>query len=391
MKSNNKTQFKVVISCAGRFHAYDLARQFDKYQVLHQLITTYPRKFIKRFGITRAKITSLLYWEILNRGWGKFSKALSINKTVGQFFMSEAYDYVAPLFIEKADFYIGWSSNSERGLKKAKRLGMITILERGSAHILEQSNLLNEEYKLCSLEKSSVTHFKVIEKELREYDAADFISIPSKFVKNSFIKHGIPESKLIVNPYGVNLDSFKPKGKKDDVFRVIFVGQLSLQKGVHYLLEAFSNLNLPNSELILIGGKNKDIDPYLKLYEGKYSYLGIKNQSELANYYSNSSLFVLPSIQEGLAMVILQAMACGLPVLSTTNTGAEDFINEGEEGWIIQIRDVDAIRNRIVWAYNNQEKLIEMGNKACNRVKNGFTWDDYGDRYIKNIIRIGKK
>ena len=95
------------------------------------------------------------------------------------------------------------------------------------------------------------------------------------------------------------------------------------------------------------------------------------------------------SVEEGLSMVQLQAMACGLPLICTENTGGEDLITEnGKEGFVIPIRDVEALKEKLLFLYKNPEITKKMGEAAKNRVAKGFSWDDYGDRYISNLNKI---
>ncbi len=117
-------------------------------------------------------------------------------------------------------------------------------------------------------------------------------------MKRTFIECGIPESKLIHVPYGVDLSQFKQIPKKDNVFRVMFVGGMSLRKGVHYLMRAFSELRLPNSELLLVGTMNDEMKPFFKKYKGTYNFIGHVKQKELYKHYSNSSVFVLLAIED---------------------------------------------------------------------------------------------
>jgi glycosyltransferase involved in cell wall biosynthesis len=100
----------------------------------------------------------------------------------------------------------------------------------------------------------------------------------------------------------------------------------------------------------------------------------------------------MPSLEEGFAMVQFQAMACGLPLICTTNTGGEDLITkDGEEGYVVPIRDVEALKEKILYLYENQDIAKEMGQKAKQKVENGFTWDNYGDRYYNNLKEIYDK
>jgi len=382
---------KITISVGGRFHAFDLASQLHKRGYLHRLITSYPKFKPMEWGIPKNKITSILSNEFLTRGWNKLPKLLR-SKWNSQFFLCERFDHLAEKRITKGtNLFIGWSGTSYQSLCSAKKLGATTILERGSSHMLYQTNILKEEYDTFGM-APKVAHPKIIEKELEEYELSDYISIPSSFVRDTFIEHGISPQRLIQVPYGVDLGNFHPVPKDDQVFRVIHCGALTLQKGVHYLLQAFYELNLHNSELWLIGRMSSEIKLFLEKY--KSSNIIIKGtflQSELFKLYSQGSVFCLNSIQEGLAMVIPQAMACGLPVICTTNTGGADIIREEKDGFIIPIRDVEALKEKLAYLYKNQNICKEMGVSANNHVKNGFSWDDYGDRIVAAYTKVLKQ
>jgi glycosyltransferase involved in cell wall biosynthesis len=278
------------------------------------------------------------------------------------------------------DIFTGWSSFSLHSLRRARKLGAVTVLERGSSHIQYQDDILRDEYDRFGI-NPVLPHEKIIEKELNEYEETDYISVPSSYVYNTFIEQGIPEHKLVMNAYGVELDEFYPGNRQDDVFRVIYCGAMSLRKGVQYLMQAFSELSLANSELLMVG----DMLPEMEQIYDRYKSSTIKHraavkQSELRDIYVTGSVFILPSIEEGMAMVQAQAMACGLPLLCTTNTGGGDLIEDGQQGFVIPIRDVAELKDKIEWFYCNQELARDMGHAASEKVKSGFTWDDYGMR-----------
>lgn len=380
---------KVTISVGGRFWTFYLAQQLFKMGYLKRLITSYPKFEVKKYGVPLEKVDSIIIKEILLRVWSGLPKFLR-DIYNPQFFICDLFDRLASGKITKSDIFVGLSSFSLHSLRKAKKLGAIVVLERGSSHIIYQNEILKEEYKKFGV-KPQLAHPKIIEKELKEYEEADYISIPSLFVKRSFIEKGVPENKLIHVPFGVDLSSFKQVPKTDKVFRVIFAGGMSLRKGVHYLLRAFSELNLPNSELMLIGSLNDEIKPFFKKYGGKFKWLGHIPQKELYKYYSQGSVFVMPSIEEGLALVQPQAMACGLPVICTTNTGGEDIVRNGIDGFVIPIRDVEALKEKILYLYNNPEICRQMGQSAKERVSIGFTWDDYGNKIISAYQKILKE
>ena len=375
---------KVTISCAGRFHSYYMADQFNQRNVLDQLITSYPRYEVLKYGIPGEKLTSLLMWEVTYRSWSKFARLTHLNDNYGIPMLNEFYDRLAVRHLNpNTDVFIGWSSKSERSLAKAKANGALAIVERNSSHIEVQTEILKEEFERIGKTRYRMfTHPAVIEKELREYEMADFISVPSSFAKRSFMEKGFPEAKIFQNAYGVNLTSFVPAPKHDDVFRVVYVGQMSLRKGVHYLLQAFEVLKLKNAELWLIGAMTPDLQSMIAKAGPNVKYHGIKSQAELKQLYPQGSVFALCSLEEGMAHVQTQAMACGLPLICTTNTGGEDLIHDGVEGFVIPIRNVEAIKEKIEWMYLHQEEAKEMGKRARANVGKGFTWSDFADRYV---------
>lgn len=385
---------RIIISVPGRFHLFNLARQLlFRGHSLH-LITSYPKIFVCRYGIPKKNIESIFLKEVLERGWKKLPHFIR-GVYNPQYFIHELFDISVSKKIlnYKADIINGGSSVFLRTLRKAKLLSMITILERGSSHIQYQNSILKEEYEKFGIktEAFQLPHPKIIEKELQEYEEADYISIPSSYVRRTFLEKGVDEKKLIQVPYGVDLSSFKQISKDDNIFRIIFAGGMTLRKGVHYLLQAFSELNLPNSELLLIGSMNDEMRGFFRKYnvgEGKIKYIGHIPQNELHKYYSQGSVFVLMSIEEGLAMVQPQAMACGLPVICTTNTGGEDIVRDGMDGFVIPIRDIEMLKEKILFMYEHQDICKQMGQSAEERVTSGFTWDDYGKKIIQEYERI---
>lgn len=377
---------KVCVSVYSRFHAFDLARELHRRGHLGRLITSYPTFKAVEFGVPGEKVSSLLPLELVKRAWWKAPRSLRRRLDPLPMF-ADWFDRAACTRIPRdTDLYVGWSGLSERGLAEAKRLGAVTVLDRGAAHIEVQRDLLAQEYE--GRRDGHAISPRVIEKEKREYEMADYISVASNFVKRSFLEKGVPEGKLIVTPYGVDLGHFRQLPRRDEVFRVVFAGAMTLQKGVHYLLQAFAELRLPDAELWLLGLKGAEIEPYFKKYEGTFRYFGPIPQARLHEYYSQCSVFAICSIQDGFGMVISQAMACGLPVICTTNTGGGDLISEGRDGFIVPIRDPEAIKARLLELYRDREACAAMGQAAKQKVSRGHTWDDYGAEITRSFEAI---
>jgi glycosyltransferase involved in cell wall biosynthesis len=367
----------------GRFHAFDLAGQLERRGHLHQLVTSYPKFLPARWGIPRSRISSVLSNELLRRGVERLPARLRGRGDPEIALLGQYARVAARRLRPGADLLVAWSASALPALRRARELGMATIVERGSTHIAWQTDLLHAEYARFGLRPQAASP-RVVARELAEYAEADAIAVPSRFARRTFVERGIPEERVLCLPYGVSLASFRPReGPAEDVFRVIHVGRVDLRKGCPYLLEAFHGLGLPRAELWLVGPVAPELEALRRRYASpSIVFQGPRPQAELVHFYGRSAVFCLASLEEGMAMVIPQAMACGLPVIATTNTGAEEVVRDGVDGWIVPVRDVEALQRRILELYEDREKRLSMGRAALLRVREGFTWDDYGDRVV---------
>jgi len=254
---------------------------------------------------------------------------------------------------------------------------MLTIVERGSAHIEWQRAILQSEAERTGL-PTEIPDPRTVERELAEYETADYIAVPSRFVAGTFAQQGIKPDRLIINPYGVDLGRFaaQARGKNNQGLRVIHVGQVSVRKGVHYLVPAVEKVN--GATLTLVGAVQPGMESLVR--RSCTRIVGPVPGAELPSFYAAADVFCLMSIEEGLALVILQAMSMGLPVIATPNTGAEEVITDGKEGFIVEAGDSETVTLRLQWLADHEDQRIEMGRRARAKVAGGFSWADYGAR-----------
>jgi glycosyltransferase involved in cell wall biosynthesis len=259
------------------------------------------------------------------------------------------------------------------------RGGARYVCSRGSSHIQFQQEILEDEFARWSCPAPPRFPRWLVERELEEYAAADAIAVPSQFVLRTFLERGVPAAKLHRCPYGVDLRRFSPRPRADARFRVLFVGSASIRKGIGYLLEAVRPLvRAKRLELWLVGAVASDARPLLARHADLFVRQGFVAPERLADVYSQGSVLVLPSVEEGLGRVQAQAMACGLPVIATRNTGVEDLLTDGREGFIVPIRDGAAIRDRLEWMLDHPAEREAMGAAALRRVASLGGWADYG-------------
>ncbi len=389
---------KLTISCSrGAIRHIYLANSLDKKGYLQEIFVPYdarkfPYKLLKKredITIDPRKVRTNFLHTVMLELIGDYGPLVSLFHPSNRYLLGEIADrYVAYRLKAGVDFVIAESNMALHTIRKSKKIGAISVVDRTNSHIEFQVKLLREEYKKFG-QKFAIDK-RVIEKNVQEYKETDYIFVLSSFVKESFLKKGIPEHKLVLVPSGIDIKRFKPLKKRDKIFRIIFCGGLNLKKGVQYLLQAYSELQLKNSELVLIGPVSTSIESILAEYRGYYTHIGWVPRNLLYRYFSQGSVFVLPSIEEGLAKVIMEAMACGLPVIATTNTGAADIIRNGKEGFVIPIRNIRALKEKIIYFYENPQMGKKMGENARKRIESNFTLEHYVQRVVKACERILK-
>jgi glycosyltransferase involved in cell wall biosynthesis len=367
----------VSVFTIGRFHHFDLGRQLLRLGHRLSLFTSNPRSRVDRellpftrthalFRIpyavgSRLGFASHLYWldELLLKDLANW--------------LERSVD------VEWTDFFHGLDGTGPKAGRRVRQAGKVWICDRGSSHILTQRDLLVEEHNDWQVAPPRFSADR-LERCVAEYEEAHAITVPSQFARRSFVRHGIPAERVFVCPYGVDLSEFRLGVKTDNVFRVIHVGQINVRKGIGHLLRALEPLvKKRRCELWLVGEIDAGVRGLLDRYSGIFEYKGVCPRKSLWQLYSQASVLVLASVEEGLALVQAQAMACGVPVIATTNTGAEDLFTDGVEGFIIPIRSPEAIKERIEWMIDNKELRDKMAAAALERVRSLGGWDRYGE------------
>jgi starch synthase len=298
---------------------------------------------------------------------------------------------VAEMLREDDRVFIGCYTSAERSLRACHRHGTISFLEYPIAHhafaerVLQQEAALQPEY--ASTLQAHRFPSDLRNKLDREVALADRIFVLSTFQKATFVESGVDESKLVVTPLGVDIELFRPMRAlmADRPFRILFVGQITQRKGVSYLVEAFRQAAIPESELVLVGRICGDPRPWSKVNGVRW--VPHVPRSELPRLYATASAFVLPSIVEGFALTALEAMACGIPPIVSTNTFATDVITDGRDGFVVPIRDANAITERLLYLHGHPSERRRIGEAASARAQQ-FSWDAYGQRVVGALAPV---
>jgi glycosyltransferase involved in cell wall biosynthesis len=370
---------KVTVSVHGRYHGFDLAKGLNQRGYLDQLLTTYPKFMARKFIGTDASIKSFSMLELRRRIYSKLGVGGKPDLTIAKSFGNFSRQYVS----SNTDIFVGWSSASLEAIKPSQDLGAKVIIERGSTHIVSQTEVLRAAYKEIGVDFYE-TNIEIIEREEQEYALADKISVPSNYAAQTFVDHGVSMDKIFVNGMGVDLGLFQAPTTRpvDRKPRIIFAGGVGVRKGVPWLLDAFKRLS-SEAELHLIGPVSSDYEDILRISVGENIHVrGALSGRQLAIEYSRGDIFCLPSLEEGYGMVIPQAMACGLPIVTTNVVGAADLLKHGHNGLIVAPSDSIVLADALERLVDDVSLRETMGAHALTTIQTGHSWDDYVGRAI---------
>ncbi|MDD3296490.1 MAG: glycosyltransferase family 4 protein [Candidatus Omnitrophica bacterium] len=385
---------RIAFSYAGKIAGLGQSYIVNKTVMASVIIKSLYQLFARDFNVDLAekakeavKIKSINEFELAHGLLARLLKRLGLT-----YYLSNiSYDNKVAKRVKPCDIFHAFASQSTKSILQAKKLGARVIADNPNTHPENIRNILAEEYRIWKVPYLAYSKIAV-GRRVRALEAADIILVLSKLSFQSFIDRGYSKEKLRRVPYGVDTELFRPRVRNDDKFRVLFVGQICLRKGFQYLLEAWRMLKLKNVELVLAGNINPDALYALCKYERKIDFkiLGpFYRMEDIAKVYNQVSVAVFPSIEEGFGMVVTEALASGIPVVVSENVGAKDLINDGENGFIVPIRDAKAIKDSIAYLYEDEKKRKDMSRKA--RVKaESQTWQRYQDKLIGIYRELGQ-
>ena len=277
--------------------------------------------------------------------------------------------------------------------RAARELGIKTIYElpigywRYYRELMQEEAFLQPEWAV-TLQGMSDSDEKLRRKD-EELALATDIVVPSDFVRETLRKARL-EAPVNILPYGapsprhiVQTERIRKVGK----LKILFVGGLSQRKGVSYLLQAVTRLG-SKVELTLVGrrptgaGECRALDAALRLHR----WIPSLPHAPLLEEMSRHDVMVFPSLFEGCALVVLESMSQGVPVITTPNSGAQHSISDGEDGFIVPIRDVEAIVERLEMLILDRDRLASMSQAAIRKAEQ-HSWDQYRHRFAAIVRR----
>jgi glycosyltransferase involved in cell wall biosynthesis len=217
---------------------------------------------------------------------------------------------------------------------------------------------------------------------VREIASADVVLCPSTFVRDTMVQNGVPQEKCFISHFGVDTRIFKRRTALPVKPRFICVGSLSVRKGYQYLFRSFAIVKqaIPNAELVCVGDIRPDFKQELKHWNGTFTHYNTMPQTQLATLLAGSTAFVLPSLEEGFARVLSEAMATGLPILASYESGATTILRDGIDGIIIRPHDIKATSSAMIRIAEQKDWNWNLGLAAYEAGARGNSWGDYARR-----------
>jgi alpha-maltose-1-phosphate synthase len=266
----------------------------------------------------------------------------------------------------------GFEGASRDLFTSAKERGLVTILDAPSAY---------EWHVRAALEETGIMRIRPgVERVRAERELADLVLAPSDYVIDCLLENGVERDKIVKLPYGVNAESFAPsrRHERESPFRVAFFGSITRVKGIHYLLEAWNAVSLPEAELLIVGQPQRDAIPTLRQFEGSYRWVPQVPKHAVASLLRQCDVVVLPSLSDGWPLILGEALASAIPVITTTSTGFP--VRNGVDGFVVPPRSATAIAERIALLHALPEKGREMGARGREYVLAHYTWHHYRRR-----------
>lgn len=295
------------------------------------------------------------------------------------------FDRAVSRRIGRAELFHGVMGQCRDSLRSANAKGARTVLDALNPHVDHFSRF--DERECGRFGMWPLTHPLLKRRMHEECKLADLIRVHSAFSRDTFLEHGIgPERVVAIPPPVLDPDGFPQACFTGERFRALFVGLLTPWKGFHVAIEGFRRAALDDGELVVWGGpSSRPVARYLARALRTVPGLVMRAESvRSCGYecaYGVGNVLVHPSFADGWGYVVVEAMACGLPVIVSTWTGASELIEDGVNGYVVEPGDVDAIAERLQRLAADRELTRRLGDAARRTVREALTFELFQQRY----------
>lgn len=407
-------KYRVIVAHAGQQTSFRRAEALKKGDMLHKYITTVYLKKEKMasLGLLK-KIARKEYDRLILRNCPSLDDTEVVQYDVIQNLILIAINRVAKLkklYInlnlylskkfakkvasyakkENVDALIMMGAAPAAAFDDLRDTKIIKIFDMTSIAYNYQSMIMQEMLLKMPIEWrkyiSTSSDENTISELMKNIISADHIICSSDFAKQSLIANEIPQDRIHVIRYGLEQNQKEHIKRNSSKLELLYIGSVSCEKGIYFLLEAIKKINSYEISLTLVGKKYID-DELLEPYKRWCSFVGDIPHAQVKQYYCCSDIFILPTLFDSFGRVISEAMSYGLPVIGTDHAGAADYIDNGVNGFVISAGDIDSIADSILYFMNDRNEVKRMGSNAAKTTQI-HTWVYYEKEYVETIKRI---
>lgn len=399
----------ITLAHSGKQHSYHIgaalqqAGLLDRFYTSSYIAPVWLQNLIleKKQAFLMRRFQKGLSAPFVQTNWSLELKEMYLRKRYGKSSLAQEAVYQRDINFDKnlareiasrpSEVYWGFQGSCHDTLIAAKKAGKFTICELATAHVEASIRILGEEARLHPDFADSIDNLvfpdyyqKRLEEEPR---LADLTIAASAFTKSTLKEIGIPDSQIAVLPLGFDLDyvpyevqTGPPLSQRP--LKLLYAGTLTQRKGIKYLLNVMRRLSVSHQKAIQltciggIQGSGQGLAPYRDYFE----YRPAVSQHTLFGLYKDYDALVLPTLFEGFGLVIVEAMAAGLPVITTPHSMGPEVITQGSNGWVIPIRDEQALEDAIIALRQTSDEAYAAMRKAARQAVLAYTWEAYRHR-----------
>jgi glycosyltransferase involved in cell wall biosynthesis len=298
---------------------------------------------------------------------------------------------------ERARVVLAREDGALRSFGRAREVGARSVYDLPTAHHATVRQIMQPEEALFPgvCRRPSIT-YDLTEEQMAHKDAelalADHVFVGSAFVARSRLQRGFAREQITslpsaCEPSWLPAPTAAPLSAAVGSVVVLHVGYLSLRKGTHRLLRVWKRLGAQRTCRLRLIGEMCLSQRFLADFTGCYEHIPRLPREELRAHYATASVFALPAAAEGFAAVILEALSCGVPVIASRNSGADGFINHGQEGLLHDFGNDDELATHLDWLLSHPRERAEMAQYSRAKARS-WTWEDYRRRFSKVLVGL---
>ena len=282
-------------------------------------------------------------------------------------------------------FHVRSGAGQGGAIEKAKKKEMKVVVDHSAAHPAFMEKALRQEYEEAKKPYMKGPNDCFWELVLKDCENADILLVNSEFVKKTFVNEGYPEKKIYVAYLGVRKDfqGLKNIYSIKDKIKLLFTGNFGILKGAKYILKALQILDKKDILYELnVAGTYEEAKEIINKYpiKGELNLLGHIPQDNLKELLNNADIYIFPSLCEGCASSLMEALAAGLPAVATDESGAP--ITDNINGCIVPSKNETALSNKIEWLVNNPRERERIGRAAVLLIRENYTWENYARKVV---------